>query len=631
MSKLLFTTLLYSFINCAMPAHSQDCTPKKQTAAEYCSCADQLRTSSPTDGIRLASKGIELAEDGDKPLQLAECLLSASRNYIMLLHTDSASRVLNHALSIYQEHGSGEGLAQAYHLLGLNAYYQHKLYDAKVFYLKATRLQKELALDNDYAGTLNNLGLVSFSMHQYDTALSYFLQSLKIKERLGKKKSLASTLNNIGSVKAKMELHEDALKYFKKALKIDLLDGNDYGLAVDYCNISNEFGELGKYDSTIIYLKHAEKIFRDLKLADGLASVHNNLGASYLEHLNLPELAIRHYQMALNSFKTLASENDIYKVYASLARSFMKINEFKKAKAYLDSAASLEPEVTSQAAVYRYHLIASEYFEKTGQNGQALESYKKFVTLRDSLTFQEQETRQMELELAYESERKERELMLSRQNEKIAELKNQLFLGLIIASAIILMITVVYFVLRVKREKALRHTATELHEAQQHLMQEKYKTLKLEKEKMANDLEYKRQELTNQALFLIEKEQLFEDLKNDFQKLSRQLNNSNLKMAHEKLISNFKSRLNIKQDRANLREQAEPYLNDFYQKLEEQVPGITESEKRLASLLRSNLSSKEIATILNIEPKSVDMRRYRLRKKLNIGQEYNLTEFFRSL
>jgi DNA-binding CsgD family transcriptional regulator len=58
---------------------------------------------------------------------------------------------------------------------------------------------------------------------------------------------------------------------------------------------------------------------------------------------------------------------------------------------------------------------------------------------------------------------------------------------------------------------------------------------------------------------------------------------------------------------------------------------MTENEKRLAALLRLNLSSKEIASILNISPKSVEMNRYRLRKKLGVPSDVGLSEFIREL
>ena len=65
----------------------------------------------------------------------------------------------------------------------------------------------------------------------------------------------------------------------------------------------------------------------------------------------------------------------------------------------------------------------------------------------------------------------------------------------------------------------------------------------------------------------------------------------------------------------------------FIAKLSELYPELTNSEKRLASLLKIGMSSKEISLIMSMEPKSVDMARYRLRKKLNLESNDNLCDF----
>jgi len=82
------------------------------------------------------------------------------------------------------------------------------------------------------------------------------------------------------------------------------------------------------------------------------------------------------------------------------------------------------------------------------------------------------------------------------------------------------------------------------------------------------------------------------------------------------------------------REKFQMHINDqnssFIHRLGSSFPSMTDNEKRLASLLRLNLSSKEIASILNISPKSVEMNRYRLRKKLKVEPKINLTDFIRN-
>jgi len=69
----------------------------------------------------------------------------------------------------------------------------------------------------------------------------------------------------------------------------------------------------------------------------------------------------------------------------------------------------------------------------------------------------------------------------------------------------------------------------------------------------------------------------------------------------------------------------------FYSALREKYPKLTPNEVRLTALIRLDLSSKEIASILNISSKSVEMNRYRLRKKMQLSGSVNLSEFIRGL
>jgi len=69
----------------------------------------------------------------------------------------------------------------------------------------------------------------------------------------------------------------------------------------------------------------------------------------------------------------------------------------------------------------------------------------------------------------------------------------------------------------------------------------------------------------------------------------------------------------------------------FYASLREKYPKLTPNEIRLSALIRLDLSSKEIASILNISSKSVEMNRYRLRKKMQLSGSVSLSEFIRRI
>ena len=66
---------------------------------------------------------------------------------------------------------------------------------------------------------------------------------------------------------------------------------------------------------------------------------------------------------------------------------------------------------------------------------------------------------------------------------------------------------------------------------------------------------------------------------------------------------------------------------DFLKKIKEKHKALTPNDLRLCAYLRLNLSSKEIAPLLNISARSVEVKRYRLRKKMNLPHESSLTNY----
>ena len=70
---------------------------------------------------------------------------------------------------------------------------------------------------------------------------------------------------------------------------------------------------------------------------------------------------------------------------------------------------------------------------------------------------------------------------------------------------------------------------------------------------------------------------------------------------------------------------------DFFKNLKESHPNLSPNDMKLCAYLRLNLSSKEIAPLFNISARSVEIKRYRLRKKLNLSSNENLTNYIINL
>ena len=154
-----------------------------------------------------------------------------------------------------------------------------------------------------------------------------------------------------------------------------------------------------------------------------------------------------------------------------------------------------------------------------------------------------------------------------------------------------------------------------------------------ENQALHNAVEQKRQEVMNVALSIVEQKEFLESLDDMVNRLAKSDDPNEKDRLVAELSSALKQRLSYDSDVDSqyFYAQAESLHEDFNAKLSENFPNMTQQERRLATLLRLGFSSKYIATLMNITPKSVEISRYRLRQKLGLGKGDNLVNFIKSI
>lgn len=154
-----------------------------------------------------------------------------------------------------------------------------------------------------------------------------------------------------------------------------------------------------------------------------------------------------------------------------------------------------------------------------------------------------------------------------------------------------------------------------------------------ENQALHNAVEQKRQEVMNVALSIVEQKEFLESLDEMVSRLAKSDDPNEKDRLVAELSSALKQRLSYDSDVDSqyFYAQAESLHEDFNAKLSENFPNMTQQERRLATLLRLGFSSKYIATLMNITPKSVEISRYRLRQKLGLGKGDNLVNFIKSI
>lgn len=182
----------------------------------------------------------------------------------------------------------------------------------------------------------------------------------------------------------------------------------------------------------------------------------------------------------------------------------------------------------------------------------------------------------------------------------------------------------------IRKNKELLKKNQEINQAQKALMQADLENIKTKKEQLQAELVFKTAELTNFALNIVQKNELLLKVKSSIDEIQACDDMNEGKQKLSRLYSIVNKLLSIDNERLQFHAQVEKTNQEFFIRLQKQFPDLTAGEKRLVTLLRLNLSSKEIATLQNISLKSVEMNRYRLRKKMNIQSE-NMSNFIRKL
>jgi ligand-binding sensor domain-containing protein/DNA-binding CsgD family transcriptional regulator len=144
--------------------------------------------------------------------------------------------------------------------------------------------------------------------------------------------------------------------------------------------------------------------------------------------------------------------------------------------------------------------------------------------------------------------------------------------------------------------------------------------IQLRNDKLRADVEHRSKELAVATMGTIRKNELL----NEVSEIVSDLPESTGAKALKKLV---KKNMTSKQDWISFEEAFNNADKDFFKKIKERHPNLTTGDLRLCVYLRLNLSSKEIAPLLHISPRSVEIKRYRLRKKMDLDKETNLNDY----
>ncbi|MEM8845597.1 MAG: tetratricopeptide repeat protein [Bacteroidota bacterium] len=525
---------------------------------------------------------------------------------------DSARHYINEALSIFKRIKHKEHIVKMTNALGVVEYTAGNYQKAIEYYNVGIDYSRENKHWDNLASRLGNKSLAYINKGDYNLGIKYSIESLKLFDSLGSKSNTlqlkihtATAAVRVGYAEMGLENYEKALEYFNRALLIyDDIDDMVH-MGHTYSDIGDGHLELGNYDTAVENYLKALEIAKEKEISIMRGYVLVNLGKAYRKKGDYEKaLSILKEGLPLN--KKFGTKNNLALNLKQLGRTYLKTGNLNQALNYFDQSIALADSINAAETLSETSLARAELYYDLEQYRDAYLDQKKHQFLNDSI-FSAKKSRQIEeLRTIYDTEKKEQQIAL--QEKEITVLEQQAEIGAL--------------------QKTLLGGGLVLSLIGFYGIRQRLKRNKLEKEKVDTELAFKKKQLTTHALHLAKKNEVLEGLKQKAQELKE---NEASKKGYQQLIRTINFDLQDDNNWENFARYFEEVHKDFNSSVKSKYPQVTSNELRLMALLKMNLSSKEIANILNISPEGIKKARYRLRKKLNITTEDSLQDIVLSL
>lgn len=440
-------------------------------------------------------------------------------------------------------------------------------------------------------------------------ALELSLKNLNLKQELDYPlEEIAHSHLDIGHVHGSIDQLETSTQYYKSAMRMFAESNQLKGQyrCLKYIGLNEHI--LGNTDTAKQYYLDAISAFESLGMPIDVAKIQSNLGSLYVEQGDVVKGEMLYIQ-ALAEFEKedYLSEQSI--IYQRLGEMNIVKGKYEEAKRYLLKSLPIHKSMGHSAGLIRDYSFLSEVSYYMKEYEDAYEWLKSYQQLNDTIYQLEKVEIIAEIEAKYQDEQKTQEILLLEEKNKRGELEKKALIGGLIGLTCFILLAG--------------------YSVKQRIDKNKLKSQKIEQDLALSTqmIELKQQELTAYALQVAQKNELLNDFKEQIIAKGDNLDAVSMK----RVITDIEIHQTNDDSWEEFRNRFIAVHRDFESTVLKKFPGITNNDLRLMSLIKMNLSSKEIANILNISMDGIKKARYRLRKKLNLDTKDSLENIVLSI
>lgn len=490
-------------------------------------------------------------------------------------------------------------------------YYQEKQYEkAKKLYKKAIDYYRENGDSVKLGSAYSRYGTVFHAIGKKETAYSKYQKAIKLLKNSDQFLKLGAAYENIAYLNVDLGYEKRAIKNIKQAVRAYEKLENKIHLAQAYAELGVSYKQIELYDSALYYYQKSDSIALENEYPELIARNTMNKGNIY----DLKGDTSKALQMYQKSLEISQNHNLLYGQYlncSNIGDWYRKTGECHKALSYMKKALEISDEHNFPDRDVLLNNLANTY-ARINNMKKAYQFMRKYASYKDSLYKKQKHKELMDLQTKYETKKKEAEI-LQLDKEKKQEKLNKTY---ITAGALllILVLTGITVWLYQKRKIAIQ----------------KAQITEKENENIKAKLEIQNKDLISNSLHLANLQDIAQDLSTRLRKLKPYIQKQGQEELQEILdmLKSYNNQEKLWEDFDYRFKELNP---QFLNRLLSYSPDLTDAEVRLCSMLYLNMSTKDIALVTNRSIRTVENLRYRVRNKLNLKKEENLTSWLYKL
>lgn len=470
----------------------------------------------------------------------------------------------------------------------------------------------------DYARISFLKGMLLSRHNNYPQAYRIFKEQENYFKSINDLYNLGYTYVNIGYIMRRIGEYREGYKYYLQAKETFQKGGftedeikNRHNTGISQYHL----GQPQESVATLTTLLDNEVSKKDLPFrVDVLTSL-------YFVSQSLPDKE----RYAREAYQTVQQiDNNTSKTYAliNMGAVYIYKNENDSALAFFKKARQLAE--AGKDAFLAIHTLygLSEIYDRKNMPDSAYQCLKHYLQYKEETTGYAKSTEISRLEVRAAIEQYEKELKQADEN-----VRRHKKITIIIVSAISCLALMACYILWILRKKEKINKL--LREAENRELNERLQREQLQNEQFQLKIDLKNRELTSNSMIMAEKNQLLKGLMNQIEDFA---DKGFLPHPQEKILKGkIKNHLDTEDEWSYFKLHFEEVHPNFFSKLQEMHPALSENDLRLCAYVRIGMSTKQTAQMLSVLPETINTSRYRIRKKLKLDQDESLENYLRGI